>query len=101
ERALESHVRRGPDQVEKGSPGCAERTEPLQTVLDRAGVAGTHHHHRAPVQILGDDRKWWRGAEPHDGAELVGGVADEVAVEAEDLPGVGRVPEDGAGQEDG
>src|SRR6266508_3531182 len=56
ERALESHVRHWPDQVEEGSPGCAERTERLQTVLDRAGVAGTHYHHRAPVQILGDDR---------------------------------------------
>src|SRR6266540_13516 len=56
ERALESHVRRWPDQVEEGSPGCAERTERLQTVLDRAGVAGTYYHHRAPVQILGDDR---------------------------------------------
>jgi len=56
ERALKSHVRRGPDQVEKRSPGCAERAEYLRTLLDRPGVAGTDHHHRAPVQILGDDR---------------------------------------------
>jgi hypothetical protein len=55
ERALESHVRRRPDQVEEGSPGCAERAEHLLTVLDRPGVTGTHYHHQAPVQILGDD----------------------------------------------
>src|SRR3546814_7826622 len=36
-----------------------------------------------------------------DRAELVGSVADEVAVEPEDLPGVGRVPEDGPGQNGG
>jgi hypothetical protein len=51
------------------------------------------------VQILGDDRQRRRGAEPHDRTELVGSVADEVAVEAEDLPGVGRVPEDGPDQD--
>jgi hypothetical protein len=56
QRALESHVRRGPDPVEEGSPRCAERAEHLLTVLDRPGVAGTNHHHRAPVQILGDVR---------------------------------------------
>ena len=56
ERALESHVRRGPDQVEERSPECAERAEHLLTVLDRPSVAGTDHHHRAPVQILGDNR---------------------------------------------
>jgi hypothetical protein len=55
ERALESHVRRGPDQVEEGSPR-AERAEHLLPVLDRPGVAGPDHHYRAPVQILGDDR---------------------------------------------
>ena len=33
--------------------------------------------------------------------ELVGSVADEVAVEAENLPGVGCVPEDRSGQDDG
>src|SRR5215468_7214057 len=37
----------------------------------------------------------------NDRAELVGSVADEVAVEAEDLLGVGRVPEDGPGQDGG
>src|SRR3546814_9175264 len=36
-----------------------------------------------------------------DRAELVGSVADEVAVEPEDLPGVGRVPEAGPGQNGG
>jgi hypothetical protein len=56
ERALESYVRRRPDQVEEGSPGCAERAEHVLTVLDRPCVAGTNHHHRAPVQILRDDR---------------------------------------------
>ena len=33
-----------------------EAGEHLLTVLDRPGVAGTDHHHRAPVQIPGDDR---------------------------------------------
>src|SRR5262245_66618130 len=56
ERALETYVRRGPDQVEEWSPECAERAEHLLTVLDRPGVAGTDHHHRAPVQILWDNR---------------------------------------------
>jgi hypothetical protein len=63
-----------------------EREEHLLTVLHRPGVAATHHHHRAPVQILGDDGSRRRGAEPHDGAKLVGSVADDVAVEARDLP---------------
>ena len=71
------------------------------TFLDRTGVAGTDHHDRAPVQILGDARQRRRGAEPHDRAELVGSVADEVAVAAEDLHGVGRVPDDGPGQNGG
>ena len=56
EGALESHVRRWPDQIEERSPGCAQRAERLLAVLDRPGVAGAHHHHRAPVQILGDNR---------------------------------------------
>src|SRR5262245_2884943 len=56
ECALESHVRRGPDEVEEGRPGCAERAKHPLTVLNRAGVAGTDHHHWAPVQMLGDDR---------------------------------------------
>src|SRR5262249_51847095 len=56
ERALESYVRRGPDQIEEGDQGCAERAEPLLAVIDRSGVAGTDHHHRAPVQIFGDNR---------------------------------------------
>ena len=56
ERALESHIRHGPDQVEEGSPECAERAEHLLTVLNRPGVAGTDHHDRAPVQIRGDVR---------------------------------------------
>jgi len=63
-----------------------ERAERLLTVLHRPGVAGTHDHQRAPVQILGDDRERRRGAEPHDRAKLVGSVADEVAVEARDPP---------------
>src|SRR5262249_10512737 len=37
----------------------------------------------------------------HDCAELIGSVVDEVAIEAEDLRGVGRVPEDGPGQDGG
>src|SRR5262245_32934023 len=98
ERALESYVRHGPDQVEEGSPRCAERTEHLLTVLDRPGVAGADHHHRAPVQMLGDGRQRWRGAKPHDRAEFVWSVAYEVAVEAKDLRGVRRVPEDGPGE---
>ena len=35
------------------------------TFLNRTGVAGTDHHDRAPVQILGDARQRRRGAEPH------------------------------------
>src|SRR5262245_18754012 len=101
ERALESHIRRGRGEVDEGSPACAERPEHLLTVPNRAGVAGTNHHHGPPVKIHGDDRYRWRGTEPHDGAELVGSVADEVAVTAEDLPGVGRVPEDWLGKNGG
>src|SRR5215472_18072662 len=56
ERALESHVWRGPDEVEEGSPGCAELAKHLLTVLHRPSVAGTDHHHWAPVQIFGDRR---------------------------------------------
>jgi hypothetical protein len=100
-RALKLHVSRGPDDVEEGSPGCAERAEHLLTVRDRPGIAGTDHHHRTPVQILRDARDRRRGAEPHDRGEFVGGIAHEVAVDAEDFPSVARVPEDGAGQDRG
>jgi hypothetical protein len=51
--------------------------------------------------MLGDVRQRWRGSEPHDRAELIGSLADEVAVEAQDFPGVRGVPEDGSGQDRG
>jgi hypothetical protein len=56
ECALESQIRRRSDQIAEGSPECAQRAEGALTVLDRPGVAGAHHHHRAPVQIFRDDR---------------------------------------------
>jgi hypothetical protein len=49
------------------------------------------------VQVLGDDRQWGDGAEPDDGAELVGRFCDEVPVEAQHLGGVIGRPEDGSG----
>src|SRR5262245_60460289 len=73
----------------------------MLTVIDRPGVAATHHYHRSPAQILGDVHERWRGAESHDRAELVRSVANEVAVEAEHLRGVGRVPEYGPSQDGG
>jgi hypothetical protein len=51
------------------------------------------------VQWFGHGRQRRGGAEPHHRAELVGGVAHEVAVEAQDLAGVAGVPEDGAGHD--
>ena len=43
DRALESHVRRGSDQIKEGSPRCAERLEhlPQADILDAASHCGT------------------------------------------------------------
>jgi len=49
------------------------------------------------VQVLGDDREWGDGAEPDDGAELVGRFGDEVPVEAQRVGRVLGRPEDGSG----
>ena len=49
------------------------------------------------MQVLGDDRQRGDGAEPDDGAELVGRFGGEVAVEAQHVGGVVGRPEDGAG----
>jgi hypothetical protein len=47
--------------------------------------------------VVGDDRQWGDGAEPDDGAELVGRLGDEVPVEAQHVGGVVGRPEDGPG----
>ena len=49
------------------------------------------------MQVLGDDRQWRDGAEPDDGAELVGRFGGEVPVEAQHVGGVVGRPEDGPG----
>src|SRR3546814_15720364 len=43
ERALESHIGCGPDEVEARSAGCAERAEHLLAVLHQPGDAGADH----------------------------------------------------------
>ena len=95
------YVGRGCDQIEEGPPEGAQGAEHHFSVLNRSDVAGAHQDDRPPVQFLGDVRQRRRGAESHDRAELVGSVAHEVAVEAEDLVSVACVPEDGAGQDAG
>jgi hypothetical protein len=101
ERALKLDVRCGPDQVEERSPVSAERAKHLLTLLERPGIAGADHHHCAPVQMFGYARYRRGGAKPHDRAELVGSLADEIAVKAEDLSNISRIPEDGPRQNNG
>ena len=87
--ALMVDVQRGSDQIDERSSVLAERAEGTLAVLDGSGVAAGHRDGRPEVQLLGDDRQRRDRAEPDDGAELVGRVGDEVAVEAQD---VGRCP---------
>ena len=95
--ALESDVRPGREQVDERRPEPAEGPNRTLAVFDGAGVTAGDGDGRPPMQVLGDARQRGDGAEPHDGAELVGRFGDEVPVEAQHVGGVVGRPEDGPG----
>ena len=97
EGALERGIRGRRQQVyERCSKPAEVPYQPL-ALFDGAGVAASDGESRPPVQVLGDDRQRGDGAEPDDGAELVGRFGDEVPVEAQDVGGIVGRPEDGSG----
>src|SRR4029453_264841 len=85
--ALVVDVERGSDQIHERPPELAERTDGDLTVLDGPGVAADHGDGRPEVQLLADSRQTRDRAEPNDGAELVGRVGEDFAVEAQDVGG--------------
>jgi hypothetical protein len=80
-----------------GVPNLAEGPHRALAVVDGAGVAAGDGEAGRQCRCLGDDRQRGDGAEPDDGAELVGRFGDEVPVEAQHVGGVVGRPEDGSG----
>ena len=87
----------GRQQVHERCPEPAEGPYRPLALFDGAGVAASDGDSRPPVQVLGDDRQRGDGAEPDDGAELVGRFGDEVPVEAQHVGGILGRPEDRSG----
>jgi hypothetical protein len=99
--ALMVDVQRGSDQIHERGPELAERAHRTLTVFDGPRVAAAHGDGRPEMEALVDTRQRRDRAEPDDVPELVRCVAEEPAVEAQDVAGVLGRPEHRSGHDGG
>ena len=101
EDALLVDVQRRSDQIQERRSELAQRVDGTLAVFDGSRVAAADRDCGPEVKVLVDNRQGRDRAEPHDVAELVRRIRDELAVEAQDVGGVLGRPEHGSGDDGG
>ena len=94
EQALEDRERNRPGKVHRGRRERADRLEDVAGLGGVARVAPHDHAHLLQVVLLREHRYGRHGDEAEPAVEILRGVHDEVAPEAEDLPPLAERPED-------
>ena len=88
EGAVERRVRHRADVLGDDRRDVTQRLEHLLALFDRARPARNECYERLPVAVFGNERQRRRDLPGREAAELLRGVFDELAVEAQHAGGV-------------